>query len=222
MSVQVARSMDLFDDIRLLKCATAKRMDIARRILRIVAGLWSLSTLLLLGVSIARFVKLQSPTVLLTCVGIGLYFLVASLLLFNNLHVNRSEMAAIRAAAEYNDPRVVGALLDAFTANFDVDTYAVVVDALIRLLPRLSANDSFTQQQLDALYLLLDRSMGSLQTSKQPQLVLSVLAAIEIVGDSRAVPRLEAAMIEAKPINAPASVQAAIENCLLVLYRRQM
>lgn len=134
--------------------------------------------------------------------------------------VTRKQKAAARALAHYDDVRGVGLLTEVLGFKADRLLRADVEPALVRLLPRLQATDAslLSAEQRAVLNNIL---AGRSASSKNTELTLAILRAMEQVGDEKALPVVTKLAAEGGcSAQSRAVVQNAAQECLPYLQSR--
>jgi hypothetical protein len=124
------------------------------------------------------------------------------------------ERGMVTALWHFDDVLLLGILIDLYQSNSETE---LVVMPLIRLLRRLRSSDAthVTMRHRECLYVELDRCNSIVPHSIE--LVLSILKALEQIGDSPAIPHVRKLVGSAKDRR----IQRAAKECLPFLEARE-
>jgi hypothetical protein len=133
--------------------------------------------------------------------------------LFHFMRPTPLQHRAAQALADLEDVRVIGPLVEALALP-DNFTRKAAAAGLKRLLPKVRASDAtyFSREHMEGLYGILNSSDG--------YLVEVVLAALEQIGDEKALPHVERLVERPAYSSEAVRVQRAAKHCLPALLVR--
>jgi hypothetical protein len=137
----------------------------------------------------------------------------------------RKMKTLLKELIQIDDIRVVGPLFEALVTSNNLredDQDRAIYYALERLLPRMQASDAvlLTAKQRRALYQILVKKSLPMGHRQQAAFRLTILKALEQIGDSAAVPFVEALTKAEAYLDYQIAVREAAQACLPFLRQR--